>query len=364
MVKNKIGKTISILSLISCSIIAMLYTITGNGFKNKSKPELMGIHRRLMLDSAVSPQHSFELNFDIDEFVVRNGKLYVSNSQEKTIYILDSLGNILRNVGRKGSAPGEFQGMMNISVWGNDTIRIIDHVQSAIIDIDDHGKVLRVYKYDKRISRGISVSPELCMIKNDDPGTNNEETFEVVNVRTNQKSVVKARRLPESQEITVRDMQVDGNFFSNNQDYFLRLSYRTGQFITFDNTGKFLYLQETVDATPPPKVHLRTVGNMNVLQPEANARTVNYHATADSKYLYILSNAASPLIKDIRQGITDERVVDIYNLKDGNYQRSFILPKFQGKRCSQIKVSSNGLYAVYKGNTIVRYTLNLKSEKL
>ncbi|MGQ0648905.1 MAG: 6-bladed beta-propeller [Gemmatimonadaceae bacterium] len=56
---------------------------------------------------------------------VSAGRLLVADARQRRLYLYDSAGRHLRTIGRDGSGPGEFRGMMTVSVVG-DTIGVWD----------------------------------------------------------------------------------------------------------------------------------------------------------------------------------------------------------------------------------------------
>lgn len=70
------------------------------------------------------------------------GQMFVGQAQDHKILVFDSLGMIVRTIGRKGGGPGEFQGLSNIGFVG-DTLWAWDDVKRRVTLFRVDGRQLR-----------------------------------------------------------------------------------------------------------------------------------------------------------------------------------------------------------------------------
>lgn len=63
--------------------------------------------------------------FEITDFEVRDGLLYVVDGKDKAVKVFDGQGRLVRRIGREGSGPGEFKDPMGLA-FGNRRMYVID----------------------------------------------------------------------------------------------------------------------------------------------------------------------------------------------------------------------------------------------
>jgi hypothetical protein len=246
--------------------------------------------------------------------------------RRQSIIVVDKQGNELQQFGKKGSGgPGDFRQLLMYSV-DKDGVSAIDVGTNTVTEFSTSGMVKRTYKYNKGISRAVRVASNLYLVKSRDVGTDKYEHFEIVDIAKQTSIAVGSPRNTAVEDAQVRDLLVDGNIFTNNNGMVFRIAFRAGEFTAFSTNGKFLYRKVTIDETlPSPPIKQANGANVRVSYGAAH-RTINMSGSADKSYLFVLSNAPSPSIKDKMPNILSERVVDVYEVLSGKYLYSFMIP--------------------------------------
>jgi hypothetical protein len=347
--------------LLSITTIAMMF-FWSRSQNSQSNVNLSGVQRRLMKTNVLGPI-TFEKEYEADLYTpssVWNGMFYCYNHRKGAILIIDSQGSIQNQIGKRGNSPGEFQRVIDIDV-DSAGVHLIDGNSSKITTLSHTGAYIREQQYKKVIERGIRLTSTKFLFKTGVPGTSTNEEFEIYDINNQSTSSVFVKRPLQEEDEQIRDIQVDGFFVRNTTNtQFFRISYTTGQFVSFDNVGKPLYTTSTIDNSPLPKFDKRIINGQTGIFPAKNTRTINLSATADKDYLYILSNAASPTIKDTKEELVSEYIIDVYNAVDGSYSSSFSLPNTKNLRITDIILNNETLYITCGGNVLAAYPLDKK----
>ncbi|HLF80567.1 MAG TPA: 6-bladed beta-propeller [Anaerolineales bacterium] len=83
-----------------------------------------------------------------------NGLLFVTDFDAKTILVLDSMGSVLRTIGRSGAGPGEFGRPRGARVL-QDTLRVLDDENGRIALFTSDGQFIRVEPMPQGANAGI-----------------------------------------------------------------------------------------------------------------------------------------------------------------------------------------------------------------
>jgi hypothetical protein len=361
MRRNYINKHIyrTIIAVIVCFIVCPIVAIS---FMRSNSYSSLGTSNRTMIDAKVKCIANFEFLFSGAIPKVYKGFVYLINYNQQSIDKLDMQGKVLQSFGRLGKGPGEFQHIDNFDI-NDQSIAIIDNNLGIISEFNHNGSPQKFYRHSKKIGHGIRTGYRTYLLKVDGSfGTTNEEEFQLINIDSNsQKKIIVKRLYNQNSNEFTRDFISDGLFISNAKGQISRISSRVGAFIGFDSQGKVLYNKPTIDETPPPTLPFQSHnsnGGKDIFISFDGIRIINLAFAADERYLYVLSNAASPNIKDKALNITDQRIIDVYNINTGNYTFSFQMPKFQDKRVTDIFVSNGELYACH-GQYLCKYTFKI-----
>lgn len=343
-------------------VVLLLLVVTTNRIVSRTK---FGVIQRKMLSvQTCTLQKLVPCEADLSPLQFYNGKLYTIDYRSQSIIVIDTNGTITQTFGKRGpGAPGEFKQLLMFSV--NDKgISALDVGSTMITEFLHNGSIARFYKHNKTISRAIRIDQDHYLLKAADVGSTKDEQFEVVNIANKKIQSIKAQRKMQNNDELTRDIIVDGEFVTNNEGIFIRFSHKAGEFVAFGKNGNFLYRASTIDETlPPPPA--KSAGSKGTSVSYGFSRTINLSATADKRYLYIISNAPSPSIKDSKPDVTSDRVVDVYNIANGQYMFSFMLPILKEPnsnremRATYMTISSQGLFVAFGGNYLARFAVQL-----
>lgn len=127
--------------------------------------------------------------------------------------------------------------------------------------------------------------------------------------------------------------------------------YQNG-FICMDSNLNITLKAKTIDTITHQNIKVVRVGNsLTMNQPPPS---INYDGcVADSK-LFLRSRLKAD--NEYELDFNENSIIDIYDLKNGDYKGSFYIPAYEGKKAHQFQVISHQLYALY-GKTVVLYDL-------
>jgi hypothetical protein len=348
------------LQLLVTSLLFFTQTVV---LSKASSTTSIGVTDRKIVDVNLKYLSSFEFLFECAVPKIYNGQIYLINYNKHSIDKLDQNGNLLQSFGRKGKGPGEFYHIDNFDV-NSSGVSIIDNSNSTITEFHHNGTIQSHYTHDQKIGHGLRISNKYYLLKIDGAfGSASEEEFQVVNIDNKSKQNVRIQRLSGAiyDEYT-RDFVSDGLFMSNQKGQVIRVANRYSLFTCFNNQGRFQYSKRTIDLSEIPQIKSYTsksgASSKNIFISFDNIRKINIAFTLSEQKLLILSNAASPFIKDKAPNVTDERIVDVYNIANGEYLYSFQLPKFKEKRATDLFIDNNILYVCH-GQYLCKYALKL-----
>lgn len=128
--------------------------------------------------------------------------------------------------------------------------------------------------------------------------------------------------------------------------------YQNG-FICIDTNLNLTLQARTIDTITNREIKVaRVASSLTMKQPQQNINTIG-DVFGGKLFLHSLLKADNEHELDFGEN----SVVDIYNLKNGNYTGSFYIPAYKGQKAIYFNVIDNKLYALYS-KTIVLYNLN------
>nr|WP_121273266.1 hypothetical protein [Pedobacter schmidteae] len=163
--------------------------------------------------------------------------------------------------------------------------------------------------------------------------------------------------------------QIDGYFCTDgwlsyneeNSKIFYMYYYR-GEFLCLDTNLNLLYKKKTIDTVSKANIKLSfkyvkgsngaLIRNTTQATPPNNL--VNRYITTDKKSIYILSllRANNESVSEFRKNHS----IDVYSMKNGEYQYSFHVPKYKGKRFTDFQIINDMLIAIF-GEYLVAYSI-------
>lgn len=161
---------------------------------------------------------------------------------------------------------------------------------------------------------------------------------------------------------TVLKKQVDGIFCTDgnliktpDSKHLFYIYYYRNQFLCTDKNLNLLYAGKTIDTNAHAKIKVSYIKSSNQTTLSAPPIYVNKQASANNKYLFIVSG----LRADNEKGasLDDFSTIDVYKVQKGKYQFSFYLPDFNKKKLTDFRVDDHSLYALYD-HYLYKYQLN------
>jgi hypothetical protein len=321
-------------------------------------------YQRKYIQPDISLLRAFEIPVDAFRLSSFGENLYLQTWSSQSFYQINPQnGQIIRTFGRKGNGPGEFMQIDNVSI-DRKAVYIFDRQHGSISEFTHQGMLNRTYKLSEGALRGVLLEGTTFLLKPFGGGTTSEEIFSVVDVTTNNSTSIKARRIkPSEADDMSRPLELDGPFIRNGNGVVFRVSVTAGQFLAFGAKGNPLYVRKTLDQTEPPPPTAKSVNGQQYVTYGAGVRDINTAAWADTKHLYILSNAPSPDIPTLNKAKNTIGVVDIYKVKNGDYLYSFKIPEYKTPNApfeppSSFVIANGKLYTIC-GVTICTYSLKL-----
>lgn len=142
----------------------------------------------------------------------------------------------------------------------------------------------------------------------------------------------------------------EGFFFADSKGDLYYLTIYSNDIIKFDLKGNVNYYKKLIHETP--LIQIREVENY--LEPAKNDYPSVLSATADSNHIYILSNVNN---KNQKIGNKNQRFLDIYDTRNGNYIYTYILPNNNDNLPLEIAVNERSIFILYEDNSICSYKM-------
>ncbi len=92
-------------------------------------------------DRDLLASHEANLVFPQGIAVTRAGHIHVINGRHEVL-VLDTLGNLVRRIGREGQGPGEFRGAAALTLDAGDTLYVADFPKRAFVRFTPSGDFL------------------------------------------------------------------------------------------------------------------------------------------------------------------------------------------------------------------------------
>lgn len=173
-------------------------------------------------------------------------------------------------------------------------------------------------------------------------------------------------KLAISKAVTVNEKyllptQIDGYFctdgwlsFDQENSRIFYMYYYYGEFLCLDTNLNLLYKKKTIDTVTKANIKLKfkyvkgSNGAMMRSTTQANPpdNLINRHITTDKNSIYLLSllRADNESVSEFKENHS----IDVYSIKNGQYQYSFHVPKYKGKRFTNFKIINNLFIAIFE----------------
>ncbi|MDO6761881.1 hypothetical protein Q4566_16865, partial [Tamlana sp. 2_MG-2023] len=125
----------------------------------------------------------------------------------------------------------------------------------------------------------------------------------------------------------------DGELKFNKANNLVLYTYRyRNEFLVFDSNLKLLSVQNTIDSNAKAKLHVESIKDQGkeTLKLASPPYIVNKKTYTNDNWLFVNSNIISK--NESSESFNSKSVIDIYDLKSGNYKYSFYIPAYKGSK--------------------------------
>ena len=149
---------------------------------------------------------------------------------------------------------------------------------------------------------------------------------------------------------------VDGNLLYNRElDQVVYVYYYRNQFLVADPDLNLLYEGKTIDTFSQVQINPVHVSSGKTQMLAAPPKMVNGNSTAKGNFLLVNSNIMAK--NDDEFLFRRSSVIDVYEMKSGQYRFSFYLPGFNRRSARDFRIVGNKLMVLYEQH-IITYSLN------
>lgn len=340
--------------LVLMSLLILLYTLNNT----KTFPDNIahiGFHRNYIPDHQIKRLSIQDCPKGIWHISFYDRRLYGQGWETTVIKLIDTTLQTKKiEFGRLGSAPGEFQQIDSYS-FHDSLLSVVDNRIMRITEFNlIRQTVHKTVELNRNIFHGTHLSKDTYLFVDSISGE--IEFYDIFNIKDHVWKRVSVPRIEKSRNTNAGEFlfELSGKFHqtSNQGIPVIQTIDRAGQFTAFDSLGQILYHKQTIDASPLPTIESKNVGGSVYTTLSKGSRTmINVSASTDKKYLYILSNAKSPEIREIKQGQNEIGVIDAYDIQNGNYVFSFKIPNLGRTDIktdvpSGITIGERGIYVI------------------
>jgi hypothetical protein len=333
-----------ILALIGVSYLVSFFLILSLNELTKKSYQLSTTNNRKILKAVINPVFSEEIPFHPEEIKSDGKYLYVLQLAINQIKVFDARGKSIDSLGRRGDSIGQYQHIISFFPTKK-TLTVADGKKQVITFLDDKYKVTDTVKLQKKFSRILLLPNNKAIVESlQSWGVKNHlSEFNLIDLKD------PARTIPRSliPKREYNGLIYDG-FFTSNKEAAFFVSYYYNDLVGIDMSGKVLFKKKTIDNVAPPTVKVSSGGWATY---SGDVKLVNFGSTADNSFLYVLSN--------VQQKISASQIgyyTDLYDLKDGNYRGSILLPEVDSNNPGRICSLNDNLYVLYK-NKLVCYNV-------
>jgi len=327
-----------LLYLISFLSIVFLNQIVKNNFK------LFETSHRINVPVNIKLLFQKELKFKPEQIQTDGNNLFVLALPNNEVVIYDSNANKVDSQINKVDTAVKSQHIINFYA-SNDTVDIIDSKNLLVKSFNYQNKLKRQIKLKNKILRAFFFSHNKVIIETLGRW-DKEKHFSIFKLIDLKQNITKDL----SGIIPVADYNgliYDGFFIPNRHGAFY-INYYYNSIISLDSLGSIRYKVHTIDDLPLPTVKISDLGWATY---SGDVNLANFSATTDQSFLYILSNTQQKISANLFG-----YYVDRYDLKNGTYRGSFLLPQIDSTNPGKICFFKNNLYILYK-NKLVCYQI-------
>ncbi|PZR07647.1 MAG: hypothetical protein DI539_23410 [Flavobacterium psychrophilum] len=150
-------------------------------------------------------------------------------------------------------------------------------------------------------------------------------------------------------------ISTDGVLHYDKASNFLVYVYHYKNEILLMDTGlNVINKVKTVDINTSSEIIAGDVKSKSIITNLTPKRVLNAVSCVWGGSLYNNSRVFSD--NEAAETVTQNSVIDVYNIKDGSYQKSFYIPNYKGQKVNKFKVVHDKVFAIYK-DFVVAYNI-------
>ncbi|TDQ10274.1 hypothetical protein [Pedobacter metabolipauper] len=220
-------------------------------------------------------------------------------------------------------------------------------------------KQIRKYKIPLIYTDNCTPISDSSVIVRSIEGTGQDKSMSLVKIRLSNKSIENKRyTLPK---------HLDGYFgndgflrYDKENSRFIYSYLYSGEFLCLDTNLNLLYKSKTIDTVTLPKLKLGVFKTKLKNGKYANKTTqisppsfINSDFAINNGFVYIISQLKAD--NESSAEFKENQPIDVYSIKDGKYQYSFYIPKYNRFKLKRIEVTSNQIIAIFD-RYLVKYS--------
>jgi hypothetical protein len=138
--------------------------------------------------------------------------------------------------------------------------------------------------------------------------------------------------------------------FDKTTGFITYVYYYRNQFICLDTNLNVVYRGHTIDTVVTSKTQVKLSEMNNVMTNNAPNHVTNGRSTVSNGYLFVNSKLKSD--NEPKDSFSENSVIDIYRLSDGDYRGSFYIPFYKGERMKKFKIINDRLVVIYSSHIV------------
>ena len=326
--KNRIFVLLTVVPLL------LLLFMFGMHQKNIESP-INSDHGTRKMKAYLKKQNTFVYpGSNVDGWQESDGKLYALDQGAQQFFVFSSNGEIQDTLGVKGEAPWEHQQVRRFSITPGG-IFTIDNSLMSVKQTDMNNELVFYDKLSEPFWDGVFLDDRKFLLLNDE---SEDFGFYTWDSGINKKGrTIRFDSLPGVSPEKNLNIAYEGEMVQGRERHFY-VCNRAGLYLVISSDGRVERVGKTIDETPAPRIVERRMNNMVVFERQPD-EFVNYSATTDDQYLYILSTVAFHE--------TNNLSVDVYDYKDG-YTYSMEVPNHHDNYPVSIMKGETLLWVLYE----------------
>jgi hypothetical protein len=148
------------------------------------------------------------------------------------------------------------------------------------------------------------------------------------------------------------EKQSDGIFstdgmllYEHNQAYLIYVYFYRNLFVCLDTNLNQVYKGKTIDTISIAKIKIENIKSENEQTFSSPPLLVNKKSCVNGKWFFV--NSKLKANNENKELFNHSSVIDIYSTKNGQYNFSFYLPDYNGKKLNDFRVYDNTLIALF-----------------